>query len=105
MYAYLVFMASQIESFQKSKISTKSSIRKITFEDYKKCLFKGKIFVKAQRTIRFRNHKVFSIKQKKVVLSLYDKRMVDIRSTNTRPWGYLHQACVQNAIGRELEPM
>lgn len=95
MYAYLVFMSNQIGSFKKSKGSTKSSIKKITFEDYKNCLFNRKIFSKSQRTIRSKNHNVYSIKQKKVVLSPYDdKRMVDICSTDTRPWGYMHKAPV-----------
>ncbi|EFA11742.1 hypothetical protein TcasGA2_TC005292 [Tribolium castaneum] len=74
---------------KKSKGCTKSSIKHITFNDYKKCLFDLDIFRSTQRLIRSKKHSVYSIKQEKVVLSPYDDKRILLRNTtDTRPWGY-----------------
>lgn len=89
MYAYLVDQKHYKELIKKSKGSTKASIKSITFDDYKKCLFQNVILEKTQRLIKSKNHSVFTIKQKKVVLSSYDdKRMLHLPLTDTKPWGY-----------------
>ncbi|EFA13581.1 hypothetical protein TcasGA2_TC006922 [Tribolium castaneum] len=74
---------------KKSKGCTKSSIKHITFNDYKKCLFDLDIFRSTQRLIRSKKHSVYSIKQEKVVLSPYDDKRILLRNTtDTRSWGY-----------------
>jgi hypothetical protein len=89
MYAYIVEEKLNTKLIKKSKGSTKSSIQTITFDDYKECLFNNKLFEKTQKLIKSKRHNVFSIKQRKVVLSSYDdKRMLSYVSTDTKPWGY-----------------
>jgi hypothetical protein len=93
-YAYTVDDDNSKKYFvKKSKGSTKSSIKSITFNDYKNCLFDQTILEKVQKVIRSKNHKVSSIKQKNIVLSPFDdKRILNFDTTDTRPWGYMYQA-------------
>jgi hypothetical protein len=51
-------------------------------------LFDQKILEKVRKLIRSKNHKVSSIKQKKIVLSPFDdKRILNFDTTDTKPWG------------------
>jgi hypothetical protein len=89
MYAYIVEEKLNTKLIKKSKGSTRSSIKTITFDDYKECLFNNKLFEKTQKLIKSKRDNVFSIKQRKVVLSSYDdKRMLSYVSTDTKPWNY-----------------
>lgn len=66
-----------------------STLRKITFDDYKKCLFNHENLVRSQNLIRSMKHEVYTIKQDKVALSWYDdKRIILPGTTDTLPWGY-----------------
>lgn len=51
---------------KKSKGVTKTSMRKITFNDYKECLFSNRINEENQYLIRSKKHEVYSLKQKKL---------------------------------------
>ncbi|KAK5648088.1 hypothetical protein RI129_002980 [Pyrocoelia pectoralis] len=87
MYSYRVDGRGKI--VKKSKGSTAASIKKITVEDYKNCLFNDSIVKSNQHLIRSKKHTVYSIKQNKLVLSPYDdKRVIASNRINTRPWGY-----------------
>ncbi|XP_031338205.1 uncharacterized protein LOC116179551 [Photinus pyralis] len=85
MYAYRV----DDKVLKKSKGSTAASIREITLQDYKRCLFNDDIVKRDQYLIRSQKHSVFTIRQNKVVLSPHDdKRSISLNCINTRPWGY-----------------
>ena len=61
----------------------------ISFEDYRDCLFEGKILKCLQNNIRSRNHIVHTERQNKIALSPYDdKRYLLQDSTDTLPWGH-----------------
>ncbi|XP_025834767.1 uncharacterized protein LOC112905820 [Agrilus planipennis] len=80
---------SDVEVRKKSKGITRAAIRKITFEDYFKCLFHNRTTEASQTLILSKKHKVHTVRQKKVALSPHDdKRMVNYIYTDTYPWGY-----------------
>jgi hypothetical protein len=86
MYSYKV-EGKQDE--KKAKGVTSSSLRKIKFDDYFKCLFDRQEFTGIQNLIRSKKHQISSIKQKKLLLSPFDnKRNINYASTDTTPWGY-----------------
>ncbi|XP_031332414.1 uncharacterized protein LOC116162827 [Photinus pyralis] len=85
MYAYYV----DGKVLKKSKGATFASIRELTLEDYKNCLFNDAILKRSQHLIKSQKHAVFTIEQNKIVLSPHDdKRQIDPDCINTRPWGY-----------------
>lgn len=66
-----------------------STLRRITFFDYKQCLLRHKNLVKSQCLIRSRKHVVETITRNKLALSWNDnKRMLKRGCTDTLPWGY-----------------
>ncbi|XP_063934407.1 uncharacterized protein LOC135146183 [Zophobas morio] len=90
MYAYRVAKDDfNKKVIKKSKGSTKASLKTITFENYKECLFNSRNYEKSQNLIKSKHHIVYTIKQEKIVLSHNDdKRIVTRFATDTRPWGY-----------------
>ncbi|RYA73341.1 hypothetical protein DD592_25865, partial [Enterobacter cloacae complex sp. 2DZ2F20B] len=90
MYAYRIASDDFNKKLvKKSKGSTKASLKTITFENYKECLFNNRSYEKSQRLIKSKHHTVYTVKQEKVVLSPSDdKRIVTRFATDTRPWGY-----------------
>ncbi|XP_044578876.1 uncharacterized protein LOC123261350 [Cotesia glomerata] len=66
----------------------KSTLRTITFDDYKQCLFDNIKVKKDEYVIKSRNHEVNTLLQTKLALSWEDdKRQLLINSTDTLPWG------------------
>ena len=79
-----------IKGKQKARAVTGSTLKEITFEDYKQSPFSYKNLVKTQFLIRIEKHEVHTIKQNKIALSWYDdKRMLHPGKTDTFPWGYI----------------
>ena len=87
MYAYKTFDESVVKKLKGIK---KSSIeRKITFEDYERCLFDSENLFVAMNIIRSKNHNLFSIRQNKMALNSKDeKRYVCNNRINTLPYGH-----------------
>ena len=86
--------AFEVQGDQKEKRKAKgvkgSTLKEITFKDYKQSLFSYKNLVKTQFLIRSKKHEVHTIKQNKIALSWYDdKRMLHPGKTDTFPWGYI----------------
>lgn len=66
-----------------------ATLKTITFDDYKKCLFNHETVTKFQCLIRSKIHRVHTIMQKKLALSWQDdKRILSPYTTGTVPWGY-----------------
>ncbi|KAJ8910540.1 hypothetical protein NQ315_011053 [Exocentrus adspersus] len=86
MYAYKVHNDKIVK---RSKGSTLASVKKISFDDYKRTLFDHEIIYKPQHLIRSKKHYVFTIRQNKMILNPFDdKRVLNSKSTDTKPWGY-----------------
>ena len=60
----------------------------ITHEDYNKVLIDGKSIKKDVVSIRSFNHKVYTIKTNKIVLTCYYDKMHMIDGNNCVPFGY-----------------
>ncbi|KAJ8910264.1 hypothetical protein NQ315_005000 [Exocentrus adspersus] len=86
MYAYKVHNDKIVK---RSKGSTLASVKKISFDDYKRTLFDHEIIYKPQHLIRSKKHCVFTIRPNKMILNPFDdKRALNSKSTDTKPWGY-----------------
>ncbi|XP_044741658.1 uncharacterized protein LOC123302684 [Chrysoperla carnea] len=82
---------------KRSKGLKKSAIRKLTFEDYKRCLLENRNFYRVQQSIKSKRHRLHTIKQQKVGLSPYDqKRYITHNSCETKPWGHYSIICSVN---------
>ena len=74
---------------KKAKGVKGSTLKTITFDDYKQSLFTFQNLIRTQHLIRSRKHEVYSITQDKVALSWHDdKRVLISGTTDTLPWGY-----------------
>lgn len=83
----------KVQDDQKDKKRAKgvkaSTLKTITFDDYKECLLQHESLVKTQHLIRSRKHIVETVRQSKIVLSWNDdKRVLLPTSTDTLPWGF-----------------
>lgn len=78
------------DTIKKAKgVKTRVVKNKITYEDYKDCLFNQTIKKVHQNTIRSRLHVVRTEKQEKIALSPHDdKRHLLPNDTNTLSWGH-----------------
>ncbi|PSN30172.1 hypothetical protein C0J52_26449 [Blattella germanica] len=82
------------DSLMKNKGITRSAYvddtrRRITFEDYKKCLFENELLYVQQYLIRSHQHTIYSTKQRKLALISEDrKRKVLSDRVSTIPHGY-----------------
>ncbi|KAJ8915271.1 hypothetical protein NQ315_014779 [Exocentrus adspersus] len=86
MYAYKVHNDKIVK---RSKGFTLASVKKISFDDYKRTLFDHEIIYKPHHLIRSKKHCVFTIRQNKMILNPFDdKRVINSKSTDTKPWGY-----------------
>lgn len=78
-------------SIRKAKGVKKNVLkRKIKFTDYVECVEKQTEVVREQNTIRSLNHRVYSIRQKKVALSASDDKryLIKPECINTLSWGH-----------------
>ena len=75
---------------KKCKGIRKSIVKnKITFKDYKDCLFNNSVLMKEQYNIRSYDHQLFTEKQNKVALSPFDdKRYIMDDGIHTLAWGH-----------------
>ena len=85
----------QVKGDKKDKKRAKgvkgSSLREITFEDYKRCLFEEKEYIVTQNLIKRKKNNFFTIK--KIGLNYRDnKRIRSPYITDTLPWGYNYEA-------------
>ncbi|XP_060515913.1 uncharacterized protein LOC132695588 [Cylas formicarius] len=79
----------EVETIKKAKGITGSSLKTITFEDYYNCLFDKTQMYTNEHLFRSKNHEVFTVNQRKIVLTPFDdKRVVNYIFTDTLPWGY-----------------
>lgn len=92
MYAYKVQNTDDEMVSKKAKGITKATLKTISFDDYYNCLFNNTIVTKNQVLILSKQHNVWTVNQRKIVLSPYDnKRIVNFIFTDTIPWGYRPQ--------------
>ncbi|XP_015119416.1 uncharacterized protein LOC107042749 [Diachasma alloeum] len=74
---------------KRAKRVRSSTLKRITFEDYKDCLMNHETFVKSQYLIKSHKHTVHTVHQKKLALSWDDdKRILCTNFTDTVPYGY-----------------
>lgn len=78
------------EKIKKAKGVKKYVLKnQLTFDDYHDCIFKQSTVSKNQNSIRSKLHHVYSITQKKVMLSGCDnKRYILADNIKTLPWGH-----------------
>lgn len=88
LYAYKMLNNS---SKKKAKGVVEPTLRNITFEDYRYCLFEHIPVRGDQHIIQSKNHDIYTVKQNKLILSHNDdKRMIyPPPTTSTMPWGLI----------------
>ncbi|CAD6224471.1 GSCOCG00011777001-RA-CDS, partial [Cotesia congregata] len=87
LYAFKLHEKSEVK--KRAKRVKGSTLRTITFDDFKNCLLDHVNIFKEQFLIRSNRHVVKTIKQNKLSLSWDDdKRQLLEDSTDTLPWGY-----------------
>ncbi|XP_033221137.1 uncharacterized protein LOC117175538 [Belonocnema kinseyi] len=92
LYAYKVL--DEEDEKKRAKGVKGSTLKAITFDDYKQTLISCQNLIKTQHLIRSRKREVHTIIQEKIALSWHDdKRMLLPGTTDTLPWGYKYRAC------------
>ena len=89
MYAYRKLDENEPEG-KRCKGTKKCVIAKaITFEDYKTCLFEGKVIRREQMLFEHRKHGVYTVNKCKIALNRDDsKRIINEDSISTLARGY-----------------
>ena len=91
LYTYKIL--GEKDEKKKAKGVKSSTLKTITFDDYKQSLFSFQNLIRTQHPIRSRKHDVHSITQDKVTLSWQDdERKLIPGTTDTLPWGYKNAA-------------
>lgn len=87
--AKLYCIRSQATTINKAKGIKKSITKKLDIEKYKKALFSNENLRDSMCVIRSKNHKVFTQKIDKLVLSsIDDKRQISQNNIDSLPWGH-----------------
>ncbi|XP_044011957.1 uncharacterized protein LOC122854947 [Aphidius gifuensis] len=91
-YSFLVedeTCINNVKLHKKAKGVKKSSMKTITFEDYKNCVENHVQISRKQNSIRSEKHQVYTITTEKIALSWNDDKRELIEGKNyTLPWGY-----------------
>lgn len=91
-YSFLVeneASENNVKLYKKAKGVKKSSMKTITFEDYKNCVENHVKVSRKQNLIRSEKHQVYTITTEKIALSWDDDKRQLIENENyTLPWGY-----------------
>ncbi|KAF7996123.1 hypothetical protein HCN44_010379 [Aphidius gifuensis] len=94
-YSFLVENEScdnNVKLHKKAKGVKKSSMKTITFEDYKNCVENHAKISRKQNLIRSEKHQVYTITTEKIALSWDDDKRELIENKNyTLPWGYAQE--------------
>ncbi|XP_044010177.1 uncharacterized protein LOC122853824 [Aphidius gifuensis] len=94
-YSFLVENEScdnNVKLHKKAKGVKKSSMKTITFEDYKNCVENHAKISRKQNLIRSEKHQVYTITTEKIALSWDDDKRELIKNKNyTLPWGYAQE--------------
>lgn len=96
MYSYRV-QTKKLKFESKRAKGVKKHIvnKKLTFDDFLKCVEENTRFVGAQSLIKSKMHKVHTIQQNKILLDASDdKRFLIKNKTSTLAWG--HSNCSEN---------
>lgn len=89
MYSFKILGEDDAKS--RAKGVKRAALKRITFNDYKECLFNHTNCVRTQNMIRSKKHDVFTVEQKKLALSWHDdKRVLLPDTTDTLPYGYVN---------------
>ena len=85
MYSYRVEESEP----KKCKGIKKCVVKKtITFEDYKRCLFEGRVIHRNQMMFRSRKHKVKTLEVNKLALSIEDDKRISINGIDSLAMGH-----------------
>lgn len=86
---YTFKILGEKEEEKRAKGVKRATLKTITFNDYRNCLFQRKNLAKYQYLIQSKKHNVLTIKQEKLALSYNDdKRIILSDVTDTLPYGY-----------------
>ncbi|XP_015115549.1 uncharacterized protein LOC107040118 [Diachasma alloeum] len=86
---YTFKVLGEVREKKRAKGVKNATMKTITFEDYKNCLFQKTNIVKPQYLIQSKKHQVYTVRQNKLALSSDDdKRILLPDSTDTVPYGY-----------------
>ncbi|XP_044005912.1 uncharacterized protein LOC122850928 [Aphidius gifuensis] len=89
-YKVIIELETRDKTHSRAKGVKRSAMKKIIFDDYKRCLQNEIEIFRKQNLLRSHNHNVRTITIKKKALSWQDdKRNLQRGSTDTLPWGYI----------------
>ncbi|XP_024946042.1 uncharacterized protein LOC112495128 [Cephus cinctus] len=87
LYSFKILVESKYK--KRAKGVKASTLKRITFDDYIKCLLHHQNLMKCQNLIQSKKHKVHTAQQRKVALSWNDDKTIILPgTTDTLPWGY-----------------
>lgn len=88
MYSYELD-ESEFETVKKAKGVKKYVLNSVSFSDYADCVLNKSTITKTQNSFQCKKHCMFSVKQKKIILSAFDdKRYILENNIDTLPWGH-----------------